>query len=97
MMNIKTVRERVIVKPLDPETVSSGGIIIPESAAEKPTRGVVVAVGKGSLTRDGVEIEPEVNVGDIVLYSKYNGQVMKLDEGEHLLIKYIDILGVLEE
>jgi chaperonin GroES len=94
---MKTVQERVIVKPLDPDTVSSGGIIIPDSAAERPTRGRVVAVGKGRITKRGVTIDPEIKVGDVVLYSRYNGQEMKLDEGYHLLIKYTDVLGILEE
>ena len=96
-MNMKTVQERVIVKPLDKETLSSGGIIIPDSAAERPTRGRVVAVGKGRITKKGVTIDPEIKVGDIVMYSKYNGQVMNLDEGYHLLIKYSDVLCIVEE
>ena len=94
---MKTVQERVIVKPLDKETLSSGGIIIPDSAAERPTRGRVVAVGKGRITKKGVTIDPEIKVGDIVMYSKYNGQVMNLDEGYHLLIKYSDVLCIVEE
>jgi chaperonin GroES len=84
-INIKPLGDRVVVKPFEAETKTASGIIIPDSAAEKPLEGEVIAVGNGKVADNGTKIEIEVKVGDKVLYSKYGGTEIKLD-GEALII-----------
>lgn len=96
---LKPLGDRVIVKRLEVENVSPGGIHIPDNAAEKPERGVVVAVGPGRIEvvpTTSVHVPMSVRVGDKVLFGKYSGQTVKLDDGEHLVMREEDILGVLE-
>ena len=96
-MNIQPLGERVVVKPLDAENRTKGGIVIPDTAKEKPQEGKVVAVGKGRVTEAG-QLQPlEVKVGDKVLYGKYSGNEITTKEGEELLImKEEDILAIIK-
>ena len=93
-MNIRPLQDRVIVKRLEEEQKTKGGIIIPDTAKEKPIEGEVVAVGKGKVTDDGKVIKPDVNVGDRVLFSKYGGTEVKIDGVDYLIMREEDILGV---
>jgi chaperonin GroES len=94
-MNIRPLHDRVVVKRMEEERTSAGGIVIPDSAAEKPQRGEVVAVGNGKLTNSGDLRALDVKVGDQVLFGKYSGTEIKLDGEDVLIMKEEDILGVL--
>ncbi len=95
-MKIRPLQDRIIVKRIEGEEVSSGGIIIPDSAKEKPQEGKIIAVGKGKIGDDG-KIQPlDVKKGDKVLFSKYAGSEINIDGDEHLIIREDDVLGVLE-
>ena len=93
-MNIRPLQDRVIVRRLEEEQKTKGGIIIPDTAKEKPIEGEVVAVGKGKVTDDGKVVKPDVNVGDRVLFSKYGGTEVKIDGVDYLIMREDDILGV---
>jgi len=95
-MKIRPLNDRILVKRLEEETKSKGGIIIPDSAKEKPAEGEIVAVGAGRVTKKGDRIPMQVKVGDRVLFSKYGGSDIKLDGQEYLIMREDDILGVLE-
>ncbi len=95
-MKIRPLGDRILVKRIKEEEKTKGGIIIPDTAKEKPQEGKVVAVGKGKVTEDGKLIAPEVKAGDKVLFGKYSGSEIKLDGEEHLIMREDDILGVLE-
>jgi len=94
---IRPLSDRVLVEPLKEEEVKKGGIIIPDTAKEKPTQGVVIAVGTGKLDENGKVIPFNVKKGDKVLMPKYGGTEVKLDDKEYLIIREEDILGVIEE
>lgn len=94
-MNIKPLNDRILVRRLEEELKSAGGIIIPDTAKEKPQQGEVVAAGPGRMGDDGKRRALEVNVGDRVLFSKYAGTEIKVDGVEHLFMKEDDILGIL--
>ena len=95
-MKIRPLQDRIIVRRIEEEEVSSGGIIIPDSAKEKPQEGKVIAVGKGKIGDDG-KVQPlDVKKGDKVLFSKYAGNEVNIDGDEHLIIREDDVLGVLE-
>jgi len=94
-MNIRPLHDRVVVKRMEEERTSAGGIVIPDSAAEKPQKGEVVAVGNGKLTDSGEMRALDVKVGDQVLFGKYSGTEIKLDGEDVLIMKEEDILGVL--
>ena len=96
-MNIRPLQDRIIVKRLESEEKTKGGIIIPDSAKEKPMEGQVIAVGKGKLNDSGERVAPDVKAGDIVLFSKYAGTEVKIDSEEHLIMREDDILGVIEK
>ena len=96
-MKIRPLQDRIIVKRLESEEKTKGGIIIPDSAQEKPMEGKVIEVGKGKLNDDGKRIAPDVKSGDIVLFSKYAGTEVKIDSEEHLIMREDDILGVIEK
>jgi chaperonin GroES len=96
-MKIRPLQDRIIVKRLEGEEKTKGGIIIPDSAKEKPMEGKVIAVGKGKLNDKGERIAPDVKAGDIVLFSKYAGTEVKIDGDEHLIMREDDILGVVEK
>jgi chaperonin GroES len=90
---IKPLADRVVVKPIERETVSRGGIVLPDTAKEKPQEGKVVAVGEGKLSDDGKRIPMDVKVGDIVIYAKYGGTEIKIDEEELMILRESDILA----
>ena len=95
-MNVRPLNDRVLVKRLEEETKTAGGIILAGSAAEKPSQGVVLAVGNGQVT-DAGEVRPlDVKAGDKVLFGQYAGTTVKVDGEELLIMKESDILGVLE-
>ena len=94
-MKVKPLYDRVLVKRVDPEEKVKGGIIIPDTAKEKPLEGKVVAVGAGRLDDDGKRVPLEVKVGDRVLIGKYAGTEIKIDETEHVIIREDEILGVI--
>ncbi|MBM4324684.1 MAG: co-chaperone GroES [Deltaproteobacteria bacterium] len=95
-MKIRPLQDRVIVKRLEEEEKTKGGIIIPDSAKEKPQEGKVIAVGKGKVTDEGKVIPLDVKVGDRILFGKYSGTEVKIDGEEHLIMREEDILGIIE-
>ena len=94
-MNIRPLHYRVVVKRMEEERTSAGGIVIPDSAAEKPQKGEVVAVGNGKVTDSGEMRALDVKVGDQVLFGKYSGTEIKIEGEDVLIMKEEDILGVL--
>jgi chaperonin GroES len=94
-MKIRPLADRVVVKRVKEEEKTKGGIIIPDSAKEKPIEGLVVAVGNGKLLKDGKVRALDVKAGDRILFGKYSGTEVKLDGEEHLLVREDDILAVL--
>jgi chaperonin GroES len=95
-MKIRPLGDRILVKPIKEEEKTKGGIIIPDTAKEKPQEGKVVAVGKGKVTEEGKLLVPDVKAGDKILFGKYAGSEVKLEGEEHLILREDDILGVLE-
>ena len=95
-MNIRPLHDRIIVERIEEETMTAGGIIIPDSAKEKPLEGSVTAVGKGKSNEEGKVLPLDVKVGDKVLFGKYAGTEIKLDGKEYLMMREDDILGVIE-
>ena len=91
------MHDRVIVKRLDQETKTASGIVIPESAAEKPDQGEVLAVGPGKRDSDGKRIEPDLKVGERVLFGKYSGQQVKVDGTDLLVLREEDIVAVVHQ
>jgi len=95
-MNIRPLQDRVVVKRMEEATTSAGGILIPDSAAEKPARGEVIAVGNGKVNTDGTVRPLDIKAGDQVLFGKYAGTEIKIDGDEVLIMREEDILGVFE-
>jgi chaperonin GroES len=95
-MKIRPLGDRILVKRIKEEEKTKGGIIIPETAKEKPQEGKVVAVGKGKMTEQGTLLAPDVKAGDKILFGKYSGSEVKIEGEEHLILREDDILGVLE-
>src|SRR6266496_2597201 len=95
-MNIRPLYDRIVVKRIEEKETISGGIIIPDSAKEKPQEGEVVAVGKGKRSDEGKLIALDVKVGDKILFGKYSGSDIKLDGNELLIMREDEVLGVLE-
>jgi chaperonin GroES len=96
-MKIRPLQDRVIVKRVEEEEKTKGGIIIPDTAKEKPMEGKVIAVGKGKVLEDGKIHSLDVKAGDRVLFAKYAGTEVKIDGEEHLIMREDDILGVIEK
>ena len=96
-MKIRPLQDRVIVKRIEEEEKSKGGIIIPDTAKEKPQEGKVIAVGKGKVNEDGKLTPLDVKVNDRILFGKYSGTEINIDGEEHLIMREEDILGVLEK
>ncbi|UCG50895.1 MAG: co-chaperone GroES [Candidatus Latescibacterota bacterium] len=94
-MNINPLADRVIVRPVDRSETVKGGIIIPDTAKEKPQEGEVVAVGKGRLTEKGERVKPEVKKGDKVLFRKYSGTEINIDDEKYLILQESEILATL--
>ena len=95
-MKIRPLFDRIIVKRLEEDAKSTGGIIIPDTAKEKPQRGKVIAVGSGKLLENGKREPIEVKAGDQVLFGKYSGTEIKIEGEEHLILRADDILGIIE-
>ena len=95
MSNIKPLHDRVVIKRMEEEKLSAGGIVIPDSATEKPIKGEVVAVGTGKVLDNGQIRAPQVKVGDKVLFGKYSGTEVKLDGVELLVVKEDDLFAIL--
>jgi chaperonin GroES len=95
-MKFRPLHDRVVVRRIEEDERTKGGIIIPDTAKEKPIEGEVIAVGPGKV-EDGKRIEPSVKAGDRVLFGKYAGTEVKLDGEEHLILREDDILGVIEK
>ncbi len=93
-MNIRPLHDRIVVKRVDEQETLASGIIIPDSAKEKPQKGEVVAVGKGKRSDDGKLIALDVEVGDSILFGKYSGSEIKLDGTEYLIMREDEVLGV---
>lgn len=96
-MNLRPLGDRMVVKPVEQEEVTSSGIYLPETAKEKPQQGNVIAVGPGARDEDGDRIKMDVSVGDVVLYAKYSGTTIKLDGTEYLILKETDVLAIVEK
>lgn len=96
-MKVRPLNDRVLVKRLEEEEMTKGGIIIPDSAKEKPAEGEVIAVGKGKMNEKGERIKMDIKAGDRVLFSKYGGTDVKLDGVDHLIMREDDILAVVEK
>jgi len=95
-MNLKPLADRLVVEPIEQEEVTAGGIILPETAKEKPQQGKVIAAGPGRTDDEGDRIAMEVKVGDRVLYAKYSGTEIKLDSKKLLILRESDILAIVE-
>ena len=95
-MKIRPLGDRILLKRIEEEDKSKGGIIIPDTAKEKPQEGKVVAVGKGRMLDDGKLVPLEVKKGDRVLFGKYSGAEVKIEGEEHLIVKEDDVLGIIE-
>jgi chaperonin GroES len=95
-MNIRPLHDHIIVRRVKEEEKTKGGIIIPDTAKEKPQEGKVIAVGKGKSLKDGKVVPLDVKKGDRILFSKYAGNEIKIDGEEHLIIREEDVLGVIE-
>jgi chaperonin GroES len=95
-MNLKPLQDRILVQRVEEETTTKGGIIIPDSAKEKPAEGKVVAVGDGKVADDGKRVALEVKKGDRILFGKYSGTEVKIDGEEYLIMREDDVLGIIE-
>jgi chaperonin GroES len=95
-MNLKPLGDRLLVKPIEQEETTASGIILPETAKEKPQEGEVLAAGPGARKDDGTRIAMDVQVGDRVLYAKYAGTEVKIDGTKHLILRESDVLAVVE-
>ena len=93
-MNMKPLADRVIVKPTPAEEKTKGGLIVPDTAKEKPVIGEVIAVGPGKVTDDGKKIAPEIKVGDKILYGKYSGTEVTVEGEEYLIMREADIFAI---
>ena len=94
--NLKPLGSRVVVEPLEQEEVTAGGIVLPETAKEKPQKGVILSVGPGDRDEDGDRIAMDVKVGDTVLYAKYGGTEIKIDGKKLLILRESDLLAIVE-
>lgn len=95
-LSIKPLGDRLVVEPIEQEEVTAGGIVLPDTAKEKPQQGTIVAAGPGARDEDGNRIAMDVKVGDRVLYAKYAGTELKLDGKKVLILRESDILGIVE-
>jgi len=96
-MKIRPLDDRIVVEPLEAEEKTPGGIVLPDTAKEKPQKGKVVAVGAGRLLEDGKRIPPPVKKGDIILYGKFAGNEVKIDQKDYVVLKESEILALFEK
>ena len=96
VMNLRPIRDRIVIRLLEAETATKSGIIIPDAATEKPSQGTVLAAGPGRITEDGTLIPTEIKVGDQVLFGKYAGQPIKIDGEEYHILKEDDVMAIVE-
>lgn len=94
---LKPLGDRLVVKPIEQEETTASGLVLPETAKEKPQQGTVIAIGPGRRDDDGNRVEMDVAVDDVVLYAKYAGTEIKLDGGKVLILKETDVLAILED
>lgn len=95
-MKLRPLQDRILAQRMEEETTTKGGIIIPDTAKEKPAEGKVIAVGNGKLGEDGKRIAMEIKAGDRILFGKYAGTEVKIDGQEYLILREDDVLGVIE-
>lgn len=95
-MKLKPLQDRVLVQRVEEKTTTKGGIIIPDTAKEKPVEGKIIAVGDGKVSEDGKKIPLEIKKGDRVLFGKYSGTEVQIDGEEYLIMREDDILGIIE-
>ena len=95
-MKIQPLADRVVIKPMDPEVKKQGNIIIPDTAKEKPQQGKVMAVGPGRISDSGEKVTMEVKEGNIILYGKYSGTEVSIDDEDYLIMRESDILAILK-
>ncbi len=95
-MNLRPLHDRILVKRVEEETTTKGGIIIPDTAKEKPAEGIVAAVGNGKIGDDGKRIALEIKKDDRILFGKYSGSEVKIEGEEHLIMREDDVLGIIE-
>jgi chaperonin GroES len=95
-MNLKPLGARVVVEPIEQEEITAGGIVLPETAKEKPQRGTVVAAGPGDRDENGKRIAMDVKAGDVVLFAKYSGTEIKVDGKKLLILRESDLLAIVE-
>lgn len=95
-MKVRPLHDRILIKRIEEKETIKGGIIIPDTAKEKPQEGEVIAVGKGKKTEDGKVIPLDVQAGDRILFGKYSGTEIKIDDQEYLIVREDEVLGVLE-
>ena len=93
---LRPLHDRILIKRVEEEEVKRGGIIIPDTAKEKPQEGKVIAVGTGRVTEEGKKIPLDVKAGDRILFGKYSGSEVKIDDEEYLILKEEDVLGILD-
>jgi chaperonin GroES len=96
-MPVRPLEDRVLVKPLDPETKTTSGIYLPESAKEKPVQGKVVAVGPGKMLDNGERVKPSVKKGDTVVFGKYAGSEIEIKNVKHMIMRESELLGIIEK
>jgi chaperonin GroES len=96
-MPVRPLEDRVLVKPLDPETKTTSGIYLPESAKEKPVQGKVVAVGPGKMLDNGERVKPSVKKGDTVGFGKYAGSEIEIKNVKHMIMRESELLGIIEK
>jgi len=96
-MKLRPLHDRILVKRVEEETTTKGGIIIPDSAKEKPAEGKVISVGNGKLGEDGKRVPMDIKKGDRILFSKYGGTDVKIDGEEYLIMREDDVLGVIDK
>jgi chaperonin GroES len=94
-VNLRPLADRVIIKPMETEEITKGGIIVPDTAKEKPIEGTIVAVGPGKVTEDGKQVNLEVKEGDKVLYGKYSGTEVTVEGEEYLIMRESDIFAII--
>jgi len=97
VVNIKPLGDRVVIKPIEKEEMTKSGIVLPDTAKEKPQEGEVIAIGEGRMLDSGEKVDLSVNVGDKVIYAKYAGTELKREDQEYLIISEKDILAIVNE